>query len=189
MLQDRLLIRKFRDGDRQAFRQLYEKYVDDLLSLATYMLIDRAGAEDVVQDVFVQFVQNIGEFRLKGSLKSYLSTCVANRVRDRMRQAKRRATVSLDEAYVVTSTEGNPVRALITSEDTKRLQHALVQLPYEQKEVILLRLHGEMKYREIAQARQVSTKTVLSRYRYGLDKLRALLNSELNGEVRYETDR
>jgi len=77
---------------------------------------------------------------------------------------------------------------LITSEDAQRLQQALAKVPFEQREVLLLRLHGEMKYREIAQAQQVSTKTVLSRYRYGLDKLRVLLNSELNSEVRYETD-
>lgn len=188
MLQDRLLLRKFQNGDRQAFRRLYDKYVDDLLSLARYMLFDRAAAEDVIQEVFIQFVQNIGEFHLKGSLKSYLSTCVANRVRDRIRQAKRRPSVSLDDAHAVLSSEGNPVRSLITNEDAQRLQNALVKLPFEQREVLLLRLHGDMKFREIAQAQQVSTKTVLSRYRYGLDKLRALLNSELNGEVRYETD-
>jgi DNA-directed RNA polymerase specialized sigma24 family protein len=59
------------------------------------------------------------------------------------------------------------------------LSEALVQIPFEQREVVVLRLHGSIKFREIAKVQCVSVKTIQSRYRYGLDKLRSILNSEV----------
>ena len=53
----------------------------------------------------------------------------------------------------------------------------LAQLPYEQREVIVLHLHQEMRFREIAEALSLSINTVQSRYRYGLEKLRTILNN------------
>jgi DNA-directed RNA polymerase specialized sigma24 family protein len=55
----------------------------------------------------------------------------------------------------------------------------LIKVPFEQREVIVLHLYGEMKFREIATLQAVSLKTIQSRYRYGLDKLRSILNSEV----------
>ena len=58
----------------------------------------------------------------------------------------------------------------------------MVTLPYEQREAVTLRLHADMKFREIARHQNVSIKTVLSRYQYGLDKLRVILNGEVQRE-------
>jgi len=58
------------------------------------------------------------------------------------------------------------------------LNNALAQLPYDQRETVILRAQGGMKFRQIAKLQCVSIKTVQSRYRIGLDKLRSLLNSE-----------
>jgi RNA polymerase sigma-70 factor (ECF subfamily) len=53
------------------------------------------------------------------------------------------------------------------------------ELPYEQREVVILRVQGQMKFSTIAAMQQTSVKTVLSRYRYGITKLRSLLNGEV----------
>ena len=74
----------------------------------------------------------------------------------------------------------SPVQLVIDSEELRKLRAALTELPYEQREAIVLRLHGNLRFRQIAKMQKVSTKTVQSRYRYGLDKLR----SSMNGEVR-----
>lgn len=74
----------------------------------------------------------------------------------------------------------SPVQLVINSEELRKLGSALTELPYEQREAIVLRLHGDLRFRQIAKMQNVSTKTVQSRYRYGLDKLR----STMNGEVR-----
>jgi RNA polymerase sigma-70 factor (ECF subfamily) len=59
------------------------------------------------------------------------------------------------------------------------MSDALQQLPYEQREVVVLHTRGRMTFKAIAELRQVSIKTVQSRYRYGLDKLKTLLNGQL----------
>lgn len=179
MLEDRLLLWKFKAGSRDAFCRIYEKYVNDLLTLAANLLGNGSTAEDVVQDVFITFVKSAQNFRLTGSLKGYLATCVANRARDYMRQNIRRRTVTIDEAEKVTSNAKSPVQLLIRCEELDKLSRAITQLPYEQREALMLHLHGELRFRQIARLQNVSIKTVQSRYRYGLGKLRSVLNGEV----------
>ena len=180
MVEDRLLVWKFKHGSRDALRAIYRKYADELLSLAGNLLDDKAAAEDVVQDVFVTFVQSIGKFRLTGSLKGYLATCAANRCRDYRRRNNRRQTAVESKAQRRSPDAESPAQLVMCSEELQKLSGALSELPDEQRETVVLRLHGGMRFRQIAKMQNVSTKTAQSRYRYGLDKLR----STLNGEVR-----
>ena len=179
MLEDRLLLWKFKRGSRDAFRLIYEKYAGDLLTLAANLLNDKADAEDVVQDVFISFVQSVEKFRLTGSLKGYLATCVANRSRDYIRRNKRRQTAAVNEPEQTTSDAKSPVQLVICSEELHKLSYAMTELPYEQREAIVLRLHGDLRFRQIAKLQNISIKTAQSRYRYGLDKLRSILNGEV----------
>jgi RNA polymerase sigma-70 factor (ECF subfamily) len=98
MLQDRALLRKVKSGRKDALRLIYERYERDLLTLAANLLGEASTAEDVVQDVFVSFVRSVQKFHLRGSLKGYLITCVANRSRDLLRKKKRQRTINIDEA-------------------------------------------------------------------------------------------
>jgi len=185
MLEDKILIWRFRQGSREAFQAIYEKYLDDLLSLAMHLLHDRHAAEDVVHDVLVSFARSGPTFQLTGNLKSYLTTSVANRARDLFRKRSYQQTAALPEGDCLAAAgEAGPVQGLIQNEDLTRLADALGQLPYEQREVIALRLHGGLKFRQIARQQAISIKTAQSRYRYGLDKLRSLLESEVNYETR-----
>ncbi|MHC4619580.1 MAG: RNA polymerase sigma factor [Planctomycetota bacterium] len=179
MLEDRLLIWKFKSGSTEAFRRIYEKYIDDLLTLATNLLSDGAAAEDVVQDVLVSFVRSADKFHLTGSLKSYLATCVANRARDYLRKRQRQQTAALDEAGQMTAAVSGPVQLAVQSEELQRLSSALTGLPHEQREAVVLRLQAGLKFKAIAKLQNVSTKTALSRYRYGLNKLRSILDGEV----------
>ncbi|MFZ2148633.1 MAG: sigma-70 family RNA polymerase sigma factor [Sedimentisphaerales bacterium] len=176
MVEDKILVWKFNRGSKDALRRIYEKYKDDLLGLAITLLRDRSLAEDVVHDVFVSFAGAVGTFHLSGSLKGYLSTCVANCARDRNRLRSGRDT-GLDVVEMAGSNSIGPMENAIGREESSRLNDLLARLPYEQREVIVLHLHHEMRFREIAKALGISTNTIQSRYRYGLDKLRSILNS------------
>jgi RNA polymerase sigma-70 factor (ECF subfamily) len=175
-VEDNILVWKFNRGSKDALRRIYEKYKDDLLGLAITLLIDRSLAEDVVHDVFVSFAGTVGSFHLNGSLKGYLSTCVANRARDRnrLRQPWNTETAVIEAAR---NSSDVPVENAISTEESGDLQKLLARLPYEQREVIVLHLHHGMRFREIAKAVGISINTVQSRYRYGLDKLRSILNN------------
>jgi len=176
MVEDKILVWKFNRGSKNALRRIYEKYKDDLLGLAITLLRDRSLAEDVVHDVFVSFAGTAGAFHLSGTLKGYLSTCVANSARDRNRlRSGRDAGPDVMEAAGSNST--GPMENAIGHEESGQLQDLLARLPYEQREVIVLHLHHGMRFREIAKALGISINTVQSRYRYGLDKLRSILNS------------
>lgn len=179
MLEDRLLLWKFRHGSKDAFRAIYEKYAWDMLTLAGNLLDDKVGAEDIVQDVFIKLVESIGTFRLTGSLKSYLATCVANRSRDYIRRRIRQQNAVAKQLEETPAEKKSTIHLAINSEQLRKLSDALSELPYEQREVIALRIHGDLRYRQIAELQNVSTKTVQSRYRYGLDKLRSTLNGEV----------
>jgi RNA polymerase sigma-70 factor (ECF subfamily) len=178
MIEDELLKWRLRRGRREALARIYEKYVHLLLSIAMGLLNDPHTAEDVVQDVFVAFAQGAGEFRLHGSLKAYLATCVANRARDGIRRQRIRQRYADGCAGPDGAAEG-PDGSLLYNERCERLSQALAELPYEQREVVVLKIKDGMKLKDIARLQNVSIGTVHGRYRYGLDKLRTLLNDEV----------
>jgi RNA polymerase sigma factor (sigma-70 family) len=132
-----------------------------------------------VHDVFVSFAQSADRLKLQGSLKGYLLTCVANNARNRNRARQRKQTVGLDEATGVVSDSATPEQWVTCGEELQRWSNALAKLPYEQREVVTLHLRAGMKMRQIAQCQGVSVNTVKGRYRYALEKLRSIVNGEL----------
>ena len=178
MLEDELLKWRFKHGSKDALQRIYEKYLNHLLTLAMALLNDAGRAEDVVHDVFVSFAGSAKNFKLGGNLKSYLTTCVINRARDRIR-SNRRGPMQLDEAESVSSNLNGPDHAIICSEEALRLNQAIAKLPDEQRGVIVLRLKGKMTFSQIAKLHNVSVNTIQGRYRYGLNKLRSVLNGEV----------
>jgi RNA polymerase sigma-70 factor (ECF subfamily) len=183
MLEDKLLIWMFNRGNRDVLRCIYEKYKDELVTLAAALLADVSSAEDAVHDVFVSFIKTAHRFRLTGSLKGYLVTCVANNARNKNKAGKRRRSVALDEAGPVESDSNRPESSVIFGEELQQLSWALAQLPYEQREALILHAYSGMKFKTIAAQQDVSINTAQGRYRYALDKLRSMLNGEVKNDA------
>jgi len=179
MIQDQLLLWKFKRGSRDALRRIYEKYKNDLLKLAVSLVADVNTAEDVVQDVFVSFAQSAARIGLSGDLRKYLLTCVANRIRNRKRDQQRHEAIGIDGADGLLCDPGRPEQWAILNEELRSLSQAMARIPYEQREVVSLYMQGDMTFRQIAAIQNVSINTVQGRYRYGITKLRSILNSEL----------
>jgi RNA polymerase sigma-70 factor (ECF subfamily) len=178
-VEDKLLIWKFKRGSREALRRIYDKYHVHLLKLAVVLTGDTDTAEDIVQEVFTNFAQSTERFGLSGSLKSYLITSTLNCVRNQRRGKNQHRLHSLDKAEQVASMERRPDQWVVLSEHLELLRNAMVSLPYEQREVITLRMEAKMTFRHIAGLQKTSISTVNGRYRYGIEKLRSLLNSEV----------
>jgi RNA polymerase sigma-70 factor (ECF subfamily) len=178
MVEDNLLLWRFKNGSEDALCRIYEKYRNTLLKLAVALVNDTAAGEDIVQDVFVSFAQAGERLRVSGNLHGYLATSVANRVRNRYRAKQEQQKVGMDEASQLPSDSKTPEQWASYGEELTKVNDALAQVPYEQREVILLHVHGAMKFRAIAESQSVSVNTALSRYRYGIEKLRSILNSE-----------
>jgi len=174
VIEDKMLIWKVKKGDRTALQRIYEKYKDDLLRIAAGLLTETTAAEDAVHDVFINFIGSLETFTLTGSLRGYLTTCVANRARNLNRSKIRHRQVQLDPNQIdpPDSKGRRPDQWLLMDEAFGQFCNAMTELPYEQREAVILRVQGEMKFSTIAAMQQTSVKTVLSRYRYGITKLR-----------------
>jgi RNA polymerase sigma-70 factor (ECF subfamily) len=178
MLEDKRLIWRLKRGDKEALRRLYEKYKDDLLTIAVSLLNDVNDAEDILHDVFVCFAAGVGRLQLRVSLKSYLTTAVVNRVRSKFR----RKGFDVAESKCLESVSSNsesPVEKAVLGEQWQMMSEALAGIPLEQREVVVLHIKGGLKFREIARMQGIRTSTVQGRYRYGIDKLRSILGAEV----------
>jgi len=173
-MQDKLLVYRCRRGSRDALRRIYEKYRDYLLITAFALCHDKNLAEDAVHDTFVRFAENVKTFELTGNLKAYLAVCVANKVRDFFR-SRTCATVPLDEsnAGLVLA---DPASMIEVNEQLRLLGAALAELPDEQRETVVLRIYGRMRFKDIAKSTGVSVNTIKGRYRYAINRLRSIMN-------------
>ena len=176
MLDDPILLWRSKRGDRQAFDLLYERHLDTLLTVAMSLLGNAGDAEDAVQEVFASFIESLDTITLRSNLRNFLAVCVANKSRDMLRRRNRPLADPRGTAAPAEAPE--PLDLVIRSEQVHRLADALARLPYEQREVITLRIHAGLTFRAMARALKVSLGTVQSRYRYGLNNLKTALNGE-----------
>jgi RNA polymerase sigma-70 factor, ECF subfamily len=179
MLEDKVFVRRFKSGDVTALERIYEKYKNELLALAVSLTNDITSAEDAVHDVFLGLAQSVaGQCGIR-NLRKYLITSVANRVRNQRRYKQRHQTVGIDNSDIPVRDLNRPERWLVLNEELELLDRALARIPYEQREVITLYMQGNMSLREIAKFQNESSNTVAGRYRYGMKKLRSLLNGDV----------
>lgn len=175
MITERRLIRQLHKGDTAAWQCVYIQCKHDLVTLAHVLLCRKSAAEDVVHDVFAKLLDGAGRLRIRGNLRSYLLTAVANTARNRNREPWVAGSSTCGGRLVVEA----PDRLVAENEQQERLLRALEKLPYEQREVILLRHYADLRFRAIAKQLGISINTAQGRYRYGLQKLRSLLQGDL----------
>ena len=168
------MVHRLSRADPDALRQIYHRYKDDLLTVGMALLGDPEAAEDCMHDVFVHFAGAPADMRANRNLRGYLMRCVANRAKNLIKRQQLEPVRSVDEQDYG-GEQDCPEGRLIVSEESMRIFEALSKLPAEQREVVSLHIHGQMKFREIAEQLDVSINTVQSRYRYGIEKLRTFL--------------
>jgi RNA polymerase sigma-70 factor (ECF subfamily) len=180
MIEDKLLLLRFKRGRPEALRQIYDKYKVVMLRFAVVLVGNAHTAEDIVHDVFVRFAQSADRIGLTGSLRSYLTTSVLNRARNAVRDGRRRGEGPLDGTETLPCPQREPQQWAIVNEELSLLSDALQQLPYEQREVICSHMEMDLTFAQIAQLQKVSLNTVKGRYRYGIEKLRSVFNGKVN---------
>ena len=179
MIEEKLLILRFKRGRPEALRQIYDKYKVEMLRYAMTLVGNLHTAEDIVHDVFVSFAHSADRIGLTGSLKGYLITSVLNRVRNHARDGSKHGGNLLDKADLLPCPQRGPQQWAILSEELSLLSQALQQLPYEQREVICSHMEMDLTLAQIAVLQKASLNTVKGRYRYGIEKLRSVLNGKV----------
>lgn len=172
---DDALVARFRRGDTDAFARLYQRHRHGLYGYALSFYGQEAPAADAVQELWLGFLENIERLAKVANVRAYLYRSLRNRVLDEFRRNKREMN-ALGETDAITLVK--PRDTVASREEAEKLNEALMRLPAEQREVVLLRIYGEMKFADIADVLQASTKTVESRHRLALEKLREWLQTQ-----------
>lgn len=179
-LVDELLVR-VQNGDREAFSSLYDVTASQVLGLAVQVLHDRAQAEEITQEVFLELWQQSKSFDpAKGSAKAWIFRLTRQRAIDRLRSHRAAVTrddrdALLDAAKAVESVE----QATVTNLDRELVRTALERVGEPHKTAILLAYFQGLTNRELAEVTGVPLGTAKTRLRDGLRKLHRELSAGL----------
>ena len=162
------------DRDDQPWRSWLAQHGPALMLLARQYCATRSDAEDAVQDGFVRFWRSRG--RTLDPI-AYLFACVRSAAMDLSRGERRRDRYE-GEAQPAPEAE-DWTDELERSELRSCVATALQTLPAEQREVLVMKIWGELTFAQVAAALQIKPDTAASRYRYALAKLETSLPKEL----------
>ena len=164
------LVARIRAGDQQAMSELYDRYGKVVYAVALRVLQDAAGAEDVLQDVFLQLWRNPDAFDAsRGSLAAWLAVISRHRSIDRLR--KRRPETDIENCVIASSPElrDETERALVI----EKIRVVLAEMNPDQRKVLELAFFEGLTHTEIAAKTGEPLGTVKTRIRSGLQLLRA----------------
>lgn len=181
------LVRLARRGDRDAFRELVERYQRRVLAVVIGMLHDRDAALEVTQETFIKAYRSIGNFKGDASFYTWIYRIAVNLSIDFQRREWRKplfdggrgASDTHHEEVLERITDehprGDPFESAKDAELRDRVRQAIDELTPDHKAVILLRELEGLSYEEISRVMQCSKGTVMSRLHYARKKLQARL--------------
>jgi RNA polymerase sigma-70 factor (ECF subfamily) len=187
------IVQLAKDGDLGAFNILVDRYQRAVYGLCYRILGRRETAEDAAQEAFISAYRALPRFE-GGNFRSWLFRIAANECRDELRREKRRpAGFSLthgegseEETFDVPDPSPSMATGAISRELGESLSQLLLQLPFEQRQAVVLIDVYELAYDEVADMTSTSIGTIKSRVHRGRERLRSLVmgRPELREEVR-----
>lgn len=150
MQEEQNLVQRARQGDHEAFAQLYENHFDKIYRYLVLKIGNRAEAEDMTQQVFVRAYESIGSYRWQGiPFSAWLFRIAHNQMVDFVRKASKKRTVPFDESLPVLS-DSDPEHDVELKMDVEKVVSATRRLTKAQREVISLRFAGGLSITEAA---------------------------------------
>jgi len=193
------LVKRVRNGDKGAFRELVERYQRKVFSIAYGMVNNREDAMDLVQESFLKVHNNLGRFEGSSSFYTWLYRIVVNVCIDHIRKTGRRIKVDYDDQILRDgNVEGDdrirpsvlnvdPVKAQGRKELLEKIRSALDELSPIHKEAIVLRELQGLSYEEMANVMGVSKGTVMSRLHHARKNLQALLQDYVGDDLQVDS--
>jgi RNA polymerase sigma-70 factor (ECF subfamily) len=179
---DEALLARYRTGDAAAFEVLYERHRQGLYRFLLGLSGKTELAEEVYQETWLSLIRSTSQPQGRANFRTWLYQIARNRLIDHWRKQGVRNPLhdSYDEqTHALIDDTAGPEQLLTLSRDSVRLEAALQDLPADQREVFLLRVHGDLELPQIATLTETPLETVKSRFRYAQQKLRRLLAEEV----------
>jgi RNA polymerase sigma-70 factor (ECF subfamily) len=172
---DEQLIAAYQHGDRDSFQQLVGRYERELFHFLVRFLSDRAAAEDIFQETFLQIHQSAPTFDVERRFRPWLFTIAANKARDLIRSNSRRPTNPLQASVnsgdddsaefidLMKSSDEMPDAPLIQKELRQKVQATVTGMPEHLREILLLSYFHQFPYKQISDILDIPLGTVKSR--------------------------
>lgn len=189
---DAELVREARHGDKDAFKELVERYQRKIMAISIGMVHNPEDAMEITQETFVKAYESLDGFKGESSFYTWLYRIAVNRAIDFRRRSRRYPTIGLEDRFgsansnesyeeVLGEEEGrnDPFQQTQAREVGDRVAEAIDELTPDHKAVILLREVDGLSYEEISRVMQCSKGTVMSRLHYARKKLQKRLQDLL----------
>lgn len=181
-LTDKELVAAYANGDNMAFDALLNRYEKLVFNYILHTVKDEDLANDIFQETFVKAITVIrqGRYEDNGKFGAWLTRVAHNLVIDHYRRNKAENTVSndADEEHDLFNDkdlcEASIEDSMCKSQLTRDLRMLVKELPKTQRQVLMMRIYGDMSFKEIAEKTGVSINTALGRMRYALKNMRRL---------------
>jgi RNA polymerase sigma-70 factor (ECF subfamily) len=151
------LLKGLHNKDRKAFDQIYEMYWKRLFMYAFKIFRDKAGCEDIVQEVFLKLWENADKREIQ-ELESYLFRAVKYQISNAIRNLKQ--TFELDQVLAPLLSELSVDNLLEWEETAASINKSVKQLPQKCRQVFILSREEQLTNKEIAHQMQISVRTV-----------------------------
>tara|TARA_B100000768_G_C11270515_1_gene373200 strand:+ start:1827 stop:2414 length:588 start_codon:yes stop_codon:yes gene_type:complete len=181
--QDAKFIVDYISGDENALEFLVKKHQHRLFNFIYSKVLDKDTADDIFQDTFIKVIKTLkrGVYNEEGKFLSWIMRIAHNLVIDFFRKKNRiplfENNDNFDIFQLISDGALNAENAIIDDQIVADLQKLVLELPEDQKEVLLMRFYKDMSFKEIANSTGVSINTALGRMRYAIINLRKLVTS------------
>ena len=170
---DEFLIKQFKDGNSNAFNELYQRHLPGVYKRVRYMVPEQ-DVEDTTQEVFIVALKSLSSFRGEAQFGTWLRTLTNHKIAEYYRKCNRKREapkVAFDDAR--DHSDGCTTKAL---EEQIALRKALRQIPDQYQEVILLRFVDGLQFSEIAELNGQHLEATKSLFRRAVSALRDQLD-------------
>jgi len=175
------LVQRARQGEQEAFAQLYESHFDKIFRYVVLKIRNQAEAEDMAQQVFIKAYESIGSYQSQGvPFTAWLFRIAHNQMVDYVRKQSKKQTVPLDESLQIKD-DSDVEHEVEVKIEMEKVVLATAKLTKAQREVISLRFAGGLSITEAAKTMRKSEGAIKALQHSAIMALRKTLVGGVNG--------
>jgi len=178
-----LSLKRIQTGDLKEFERLFKELYSHLCSYANKILTDKDKAEEIVQDIFYGIWKNREKLDIKVSIKSYLYRAVHNNCLQVIQHLQVEDRYKQHVANSMVEFQIDPIQEMELQEMNQVIEQTLEALPEKCKQIFSMSRFDGLKYKEIAQKLDISTKTVEANMGKALNAFRQNLKQYVGANV------
>jgi RNA polymerase sigma factor (sigma-70 family) len=184
LMSDRDLVRLYQKGEEQAITELIHRYKSKIFTSIFFLVRKRELAEDLFQETFIKIITSLREKRYneEGKFLPWAIRIAHNLVIDHFRKDQHMPMQRDTEEYSIfdfmPQRSRNAVEEMIYQEKINKVRQLIEHLPFEQREVVIMRHYGELSFKEISKILNININTALGRMHYAILKMREMVKEE-----------